>query len=434
MKALWCLLRIYFGAIPWMRWCAGAGFLMILSGSLGVYLMPLSLFWVETVIGICALFLGTGLMPVVVGRLISGHALYVLPFGRLKMLISIVAALALLALIFAGLVSALYAQYSLAHGMVFAKALIVSFLTFAMMYVLLWFFSRAQSALGLLVGAMLVIASLGLPFRFIYWAMMTSILWPLIGGGLIFGACIAAFLLGPRVKHALVQGLASSRFVSAGENRRNEYTRGKEVDLLIGTTRPWVLALGQVVPIIVAGLFVDAPGFWLFYFALFSVISGATTSFAASRSRALWLRAGWSREELFARIEMSFWRHHGYSLTALLLLFIGMGTYLKLPDSLLWLGLPLLAAGTAVSTYLGLMMTRGIGWLDSALAISTMVLLMAAAVVAASGTPNVPLVVGMEASLAALAWLFRAAAKRRWTQLDWLLCRPLAGDAARTSF
>jgi hypothetical protein len=448
MKAIWRLLATYFGGLVWQRWCTGLGLVMIFVGSWGLLLSPASPYWNALVIGICAVFFGASLMPVVVGQLISGHYLYLLPHGRVKLLCSVLAALTLLALVFAGLVSALYATYSVPHTMVFAKAIVVSFLTFSMMYVLLWFFSRAQTALGLLVGAMLLIASLGLPFRFIYWSMITSILWPVIGGGVVFALCIAAFLMAPRLKrafaqrsahgHALSHSYARSRAYAVGSarapNRTARYTVGKELDLLVGTTRPWTLALGQIVPILIAGLFVAAPGFWLFYFALFSVIFGATTSFAAPRSRALWLRTAWSRTELFGQIERSFWRHHCYSLTALLLLFVAMGRYLGFSSSLLWLGLPLLVLGTTVSTYLGLMMTRGIGWWDSALAILTMGLLMAAAVNAA----NVPVdnfrVEGIEILLAALAWGYRVAAKRRWSRLDWMLCRPVAGDASRTSF
>jgi hypothetical protein len=62
----------------------------------------------------------------------------------------------------------------------------------------------------------------------------------------------------------------------------------------------------------------DAPSIWLFYLTIFSALSGAITSLAATRSRALWLRAHWTRGELFARVEAAFWRHNSYALGVLL--------------------------------------------------------------------------------------------------------------------
>jgi hypothetical protein len=115
----------------------------------------------------------------------------------------------------------------------------------------------------------------------------------------------------------------------------------------------------------------DAPSIWLFYLTIFSALSGAITSLAATRSRALWLRAHWTRGELFARVEAAFWRHNSYALGVLLIVLVAIGTYVGLSTQLLGFGLPLLLLGSAVSTYLGLMMTRGIGWLESVLAVGS---------------------------------------------------------------
>ena len=73
-----------------------------------------------------------------------------------------------------------------------------------------------------------------------------------------------------------------------------------------------------------------------------------------------------------------------------------------------------------MSTYLGLMMTRGIGWLESALAVGTMLLLMSTAVYAADPIAAVVTVVALETLLGALALLFRYVTQRRWNDLDWM--------------
>jgi hypothetical protein len=176
--------------------------------------------------------------------------------------------------------------------------------------------------------------------------------------------------------------------------------------------------------------FIEAPSVWLFYLTIFSALSGAITSLAATRSRALWLRAHWTRGELFARVEAAFWRHNSYTLGVLLIVLVAIGTYLGLSTQLLGFGLPLLLLGSAVSTYLGLMMTRGIGWLESVLAVGTMLLLMSTAVYAADPIAAVVTVIALEALLGALALLFRSLAQRRWNNLDWMLCRPELGVRA----
>jgi hypothetical protein len=230
-------------------------------------------------------------------------------------------------------------------------------------------------------------------------------------------------MFGDRLRHTLrgvrrpAQVLVSRLFPPLA------YRPGSEADLLLGTTRPWVVALGQVVPIAVASVFIRENGVWLFYLVLFSAISGAVTSHAAARGRRLWLRFDSTRESLFRRAEAAYWRFNAYSLAVLLVLFIGVGAYLEFSTQLLALGVPLLALGAVVSTYLGLMMTRGLGWLETVLTIATTGLLMWAAIAAADGEAGLLRAIELEAALAVLAILYRAAAKARWRTLDWMVCR-----------
>jgi hypothetical protein len=201
---------------------------------------------------------------------------------------------------------------------------------------------------------------------------------------------------------------------------------------LIGTARPWALAAGQVVPILLATFFLNgfqremapsAPSPWLFFLTILSILAGAGASVAATRSRGLWLRAHWTRAELFRRVEDAFWRHNSYSLAVLLVMLVAVGTYFYLPTAMLAFGMGLLTLGTALSTYLGLMITARIGWLDAALAVATMLALMIVALYAsAPGAPTAK-IVALEAALAATAVLFRHVAQRRWAGLDWMRCR-----------
>jgi hypothetical protein len=167
----------------------------------------------------------------------------------------------------------------------------------------------------------------------------------------------------------------------------------------------------------------SGPSPWLFFLTILSVLSGAVASVAATRGRRLWLRAHWTRAELFRRVEDAFWRHNSYALGVLLVMLVAVGTYFYLPTRVLAFGIGLLMLGTALSTYVGLMVTARSGWIDAAVAVATMLALMLVAIYAsAPSTPTVK-IVAFETALAAAALVLRQVARRRWTNLDWMLCR-----------
>ena len=87
--------------------------------------------------------------------------------------------------------------------------------------------------------------------------------------------------------------------------------------------------------------------------------------------------------------------------------------------------------GIALSTYLGMMITAPIGWLDAALAIAAMVLLLVTANYAARPATPTTVVLAFEAALVGLALIFRIIAQRRWANLDWMRCR--ADSAVRAA-
>jgi len=435
MNTIVRLVITYFSGVPALRWIATTALLLIGPVTYGVIVhrqifeapyengipvVLMVLVWLAFLGVFAGFFIGAGLMPVMVGRFAVSHQIYVLPHGRLKVLASALATVVLVSLSGPIVVTAaLWNLPVLADEPIFAMTFIANFFVFSVIYMVFWFVSRSRTTMGLLGGSMATVLSL----IFATWLLQrpqSPLLWPISLSVLLWVALAASFLFAPRLKKA-ISGLRAhaSRMSSAIPS-----TEGREVDLLIGTARPWLLALGQVFPILVATPLFFIPQAWLFYLTLVSAISGAITSFAASRSRALWLRTNMSRVELFARIEAAFWRHNGYALVVLLLLFLTAGIYLEIATVTIALGVPLLILGTLVSTYLGLFVTKGIGWFESCIAILAMVLLMGVAVFATDSPVDVATAVTLEAVLAGLAIVLRTLAKHRWTGLDWTLCRP----------
>jgi hypothetical protein len=371
-------------------------------------------------VGILALFFGSSLMPLVFGRLAMGHQIHVLPGGRAKLLASALCTALLIALTAGGVGLVYYTAYQIDLGSVFARGFTVSFLTYSALYVVFWTISRLRSAPGVLAGAMLVIIALAVPARFIA-LPGTSLVWMMAGAALSWSLFAAAFLLAPRLKARFTRVRGRLSFAKL---MQPTYSGGRELDLIMGTGQPWLLAVAQIAPVSFAAVFIGEPKVWLFFLTLFSAISGAIASVAAARSRALWLRTSWNRAELFARVENAYWRHNAYALGVLSLLLVAIGSYMRLPTRLLAFGLPILALGTLTSTYLGLMMTRGIGWRETVVAVAAMALLMATAVTVTDDTVRTSTIVVLEAVLLVLAAAFRYIAKRRWSGLDWTLCRP----------
>ncbi len=107
----------------------------------------------------------------------------------------------------------------------------------------------------------------------------------------------------------------------------------------------------------------------------------------------------------------------------LLVLLVVLGSQSYVPAKVLVCGIGLVMLGIALSTYLGMMITAPIGWLEAALAITAMVLLLVAADYASKLSTPTAVVVAFQAGLAGLALLFRTIAQRRWANLDWMRCR-----------
>ena len=403
-------------------------------------------------IGVVLTFLGSALMPLMFGRMARSHLIRVLPYGRLKLLLSAFITVALIAL--PGPLMSIYGMHkamdyyaingfyggSAPHAVVSTVALehmrrgfiesiwiqlTQSFLMTGWLYLALWFITSERSIAGYMKGLLVILFIMVSPLRQIS-ELSASLKGSLTQIGVVWFVFGAAFLLWPRWKAAT----ATWKFAPEGGFAAllQKRVAGREIDLMLGTSNPWFLIGAQVVPIAFASTIgYYSPAVWLFYLTIFSTVAGGIACQAAERSRVLWLRGSWSRGELFSQVERSFWRHNSFVMGALVALMVGIGSYTELPVSLLAIGLPLLILSTVLSTYLGLMVTRGLRFFEGAMAIVVMLSLMAVAVVAAraSGQKNdLFIVIAVEVVMAAGAVVLRAVAKARWEKIDWMLCRP----------
>jgi uncharacterized membrane protein (DUF441 family) len=134
----------------------------------------------------------------------------------------------------------------------------------------------------------------------------------------------------------------------------------------------------------------------------------------------------WSRDELFAKIERIVWRRLTLSVLIILTWFVAAGLYNELSTAHIALGVVLIVLVFPMCLYLGLMQTRGMRWSDASIATAAGLSAMAFASFATSSQANLESVVLCEAVFLTLAVIFRYWAKRRWAEIDWLLCKPTA--------
>jgi hypothetical protein len=443
MKAIARLMYAYFTGTVLLRFITLAGLVAGIGGAvLDLYLPPLTgasggtsrfslaletFVFLLPVAGLLSFVFGASLLPALFARLATSHYLYVLPHGRAKLLVSALATVALTALFAAGIIVMYYYKTPLALDLIFQRAIAVSFVTASFLYVVLWLTAKSGT-IGLLVGSFVMVATLLLPLRFI--AMpSTSLVIPWTACALLWTTFAASFLLAPRLKAPLGR-LRQALAQLTGST----YRGGGEIDFLVGTARPWTLAAGQIVPIAIATYIMReaawAPLAWVFFLTIISVTTGAVASLAATRGRALWLRARWTRAQLFRHVENSFWRYNCWTLGVLLMLLVAIGDSLALPTRVLAFGMGLLALGTTLSTYIGLIVTARIGWRDAALAVVVILALMRTAFLASWPATPTATIVAYELGLVALALFVRELARRRWNRLDWMLCRPELGVRA----
>jgi len=453
MNAVLRLVYTYFTCTPAQKICSATGAVLIVIAYLLLANLPQD--WYMGALGfggIALLFVGSAMMPLMFGRMARGHMSRVLPGARVKLLAS-----ALITLLIVGSAVPLFLVLGLMRALGPAPIRLHGYITVAQqlailhheimqsfwltysttvlfafwLYVALWFITSKRNTMGYLQGVTVIAVVIFAPTRqilepdaLVAWDMTVCL-------GTLF-AFSALFLAWPRLRVAGARLLPDTPvgWGSAAPIR----TRGREIDLLLGTANPWLLAVGQLLPVLLAArIGFYSAAVWLFYLTIFSTVAGAIAGQAAERSRALWLRGDWSTVELFSRVERSFWRHNSYVLGILLILMVTIGSYAHLPVRLLVTGLPLLILGTVLSTYLGLMITRGLRWSECLLAVGVMLTLMAVAVLAARNADDQWIVIVLESALAVMALTLRYVARSRWADIDWMRCRPdraLSGRSA----
>jgi hypothetical protein len=394
------------------------------------------------VLGLISLFIGGSLMSLMFGRLAKSHSILILPHGRLKLLLS-----AFITLVLVSAPSALLTPLAFVAGnsgnasdllkdrqlLEFSIGMAASVFTGSILmagwlYIAIWFVAGQRNAAGFFKGLAVIAIVMFVPPReigdlgaLIVWQLQQiAVMWTVFGTG---------FLLWPRIKAVIARRAPRGSAESIGSSRT---VNGREFDLMMGTANPWLLIAALVLPSIIATRFIyQLPSVWLYFLTMFSIVVGAFAGQAAERSRVLWLRGDWSREVLFSQVERSYWRHNGIVLASLLLFMVAIGVYAKFPATFLAAGLPLLILGTLLSTYNGLMITRGLRWSEATLGCAVMGGLMLVAMLAARRKVDVSTVVGLEVLLAALVFVLRAEARRRWLQIDWAQCRPDRALTAR---
>jgi hypothetical protein len=438
MRAVLRLVYSYFTCTPVIRAFTVGGLALILISLYVVTSLPQSEQMLAFAFaGTVAFFMGSGLMPLMFGRLARSHSIRVLPHGRLKLLLSAFVTVAIVALPSGVLTPFAYVagvsgkasdlakypqllDYTLQLG---AITYTYSVLLAGWLYLAMWFVTSQRNMVGFVKGLLVILILILAPARGIQ-ELSITLKSNLIQIAVTWSVFCAGFLLWPRWS-AVSARLRPSRLVGMGRNLTRQIS-GREIDLMLGTANPWLLIVAQVAPIVIATRIGDySPAVWLYYLTIFSTVAGAISGQAAERSRALWLRGNWSRADLFSEVERSFWRHNSFVLGSLLAFMVAMGSYSGLPVELLAAGIPLLALGTVLSTYLGLMITRGLRWIEAVLAIVVMLALMAVALLAArSSSGDLYRVFVIEVLLIGAALVLRQAARQRWLHIDWTICRP----------
>jgi hypothetical protein len=396
MSTVLRLVFTFFTGTPITRGLTIAGIALFGASILTVTYLPQTAYMLAFAhVGELALFLGSGLMPMMFGRMAQGHALRMMPFGRVKLLASALITVAIVALP-AGLVTPVALVAS--NGAKLADL------------------SKYPGAVDFLVDTgLLIYTSVALIAGWLY-----LIMWFNVSQRNLAGLAKSLFII-------LLVVFIPAREIEEPNFRRSSGsdTWGKEVALILGTHNPWLLVGAMVLPMLIATRAgTSSPGIWLFVLTIFSTVTAAVAGQAASRSRALWLRSSASRAELFAEVERSFWRHNAVVLGILLALMIGIGSYVRLPGQLLAGGLPLLVLGTLSTTYLGFTLTRGLRWLEICIGAAVMLTLMSVALLLGANLVNLALVFAIEALLLAVVFVLRAVARRRWSRIDWIECRP----------
>lgn len=438
MSAVMRLSLAWFAATPLTRRLSGIGAGTMLMGMVGYTFTPGYFMayqgrdpaWYEMLIlalpwlGLILLVASTTLMPGMVERMALGRAAWVLPFGRVRLLASALVPAAVLAILTSAAATMVFisSPFELTpgdHVRTFYRTLLMAFVDFGLIYMAIWLVGKT-SGVWRLAGMLGIVVSITIPLRYTGGYTPFSLL---EGVGLLSWFVFAVLLLaGGRARHAFSAVRTRLQALGAKALPSFSYAAGDDVDLLLGTTRPWIVAFGQAIPIGVMVWFVPYAPIWIVFLVTFSAVAGAITSQAAARSRRLWLRYDWTRDQIYRRVHRTYWRYNAFSIGVLLAIYAGLASYAGYFGlRVITLSLVLIIVGGTACNYLGLMITRGLGWFESTLGILTMTALTLAGIAIARS--QFADAVKLEALIGSLAVVYALISRRRWTTLDWMQCR-----------
>ena len=437
MKAVARLVLSYFNATLWSRCATLIGLCGITLAIVYSPTASLQTAQLLGVAGIAAFFFGSAMMPIMAGQLLRARSIGILPVGRIKVLTSAMLTAALTAIPLP-IISALVMVASnsqrapalqtknlnllaMLQTPFFWQMYLTVLLLCTWLYVVLWFGMRHRNSTPGIRAWLIAVLLIVVPPKYIrltpdtHWTILLSCLvasWTLIAAFWIYGSRLREF------EERLITSLRT-RF-------RRPVRNNDETSLLLGTAHPWLVQFMLMTSFMIVANALAMPIAWISYLALCSLLTGAYSCNAAARSRALWLRRPWDRQTLFHNIEMHFWLNNSISrLTILLILSVSFGIYTKQSTAIITLTMLTVALGTAASTYLGLAITRRLGWLESTMTIGTMVLMMIAIYLFAWKEADVNVIAWLLFALGSITVMFRQIAKRRWLELDWMVCKPL---------
>jgi hypothetical protein len=430
---------IFCAALPVQRWVLGASALLIVAGLLTMPVAPRG-------VGAVLILLGIGIAPVAMifalGPLFRALSVPVqhrfLPRFRERMLIALLTLLTAPVLVTVLFITATGMPVALAQIIVYPLAILS-----AMVWVVLFAPASLWGGIALVVAAM---ALPRLPEPAL--ANIESLLAPLPVGLMLVAAWLVFarwYLHVPRIGPFAVpspfRGLAAFDRRMAEENDRVPVSQAAATTMhLMWRTRPTgiqllvliatfvliVAVLGatrlhdRLAMVVVAILFAEAGAYRLGFEV-------------ASRARTLWLRAAYSRIELFRTAEIELW------MTVLAFVFVPLIVVLAallyvthLPGSVI-LALWSCAAGTAVlAIYLGLIHTRGFQPFDVVAGTLGILSIAAVAWQVLTGSFDTRLLYPVAGGQFALAGICRAIGRHRWDSVDFSGLRP--ARIRRTAF
>jgi hypothetical protein len=434
------LLHAYFLGSAVTRWFTRAGVVLLAIAVFVVIGADPSLHVLAfAMLGITSLFLGTALMPITLGRLSQSRTAHLLPGVRIKLLVSALLTILVVALPVGVLTPLVYITGNdgkfgdltlypeLREFMLdlawtaYTSAILIAF----WMYLLAWCVTNERNLVGMAKGLVVLLILLFAPARE-FQNLSSNYVWNLQQIAVLFTAFTVLFLSWPRLSNYFAAWRRPRPAAGTGETTSagSKDIAGKEVDLIFGNANPWLFVAALAVPIFAASRVGRSyPAVWLLYLTIASTVAGALSGQSAERSRALWLRTDWTRAELFSVAENSAWRHNGLILGALVMFMLIGGIASDMPRFVLLAGIPIVVLGTVLSTYLGLMVTQGVRFPEVLLGVGVMLALMSLSLMVDSQSRKPMAIATLLLALTGLAVFLRNKAWERWSRMDWTECR-----------